>query len=113
MAAASASPLSRAISACLPLAVLLIAVGWVAARGTITSLFLGEVLLAALGLALAGQFVFLANRSYGSAKRRAWIYTAMAAVALVSAFVLAPAHPRLATLLAAAPWHLTLAAAGQ
>ena len=91
---------------------LLIAVGWVAARGTITNLFLGEVLLAALGLALAGQFVFLANRAYGSAKGRVWIYGAMAAIALVSAFVLAPAHPRLATLLAAAPWHLTLAAAG-
>lgn len=91
--------------------VLFLATTWVASRGTITNLFLGQVLLVALGLALAGQFLSLAY-SCKASKGRAWVYASMAIVALVSALVLAPAQPRLASLLAAAPWYLTLAAAG-
>ena len=96
----------------MPLIVLFMAIGWVASRGRITNVFLGEVLLVALGLAVAGQFLFLAKQSIESRRRSAWILVCMAVVSIVSIVVLVPAYPRLATLIVAVPLNLTLAAAG-
>ena len=100
------------IAALVPLIVLFMAIGWVASRGRITNVFLGEVLLVALGLAVAGQFLFLAKQSIESRRRSAWILVCMAVVSIVSIVVLVPAYPRLATLIVAVPLDLTLAAAG-
>ena len=100
------------IAALVPLIVLFMAIGWVASRGRITNVFLGEVLLVALGLAVAGQFLFLAKQSIESRRRSAWILVCMAVVSIVSIVVLVPAYPRLATLIVAVPLNLTLAAAG-
>ena len=96
----------------MPLIVLFMALGWVASRGRITNVFLGEVLLVALGLAVAGQFLFLAEQSTESGRKRAWAHVCMAVVSIVSIVVLVPAYPRLATLIVAVPIELTLAAAG-
>ena len=100
------------IAALVPLIVLFMAIGWVASRGRITNVFLGEVLLVALGLAVAGQFLFLAKQSIESRRRSAWILVCMAVVSIVSIVVLVPAYPRLATLIVAVPLDQTLAAAG-
>ena len=96
----------------MPLLVLLLAIGWIASRGRIANVFLGEVLLVALGLAVAGQFLILARQAIESRRRIAWVYAGMGVVSTVSILVLVPAYPRLSTLIAAVPMDLVLAAVG-